>query len=88
MPPSISSNALKLDGMAQAFVELEAQEEAGNLAHAEWLALLLDREAASRNTKRFQTRVPPGYWTGPTNPSQSRGGKADPCASCHRYRPV
>lgn len=49
--------ALKLDGMAQAFVELEAQEEAGNLAHAEWLALLLDREAANRSTKRFQTRL-------------------------------
>jgi DNA replication protein DnaC len=49
--------ALKLDGMAQAFVELEAQEEAGHLAHAEWLALLLDREAATRNTKRFQTRL-------------------------------
>jgi hypothetical protein len=28
------------------------------LAHAEWLALLLDREAANRNTKRFQTRLP------------------------------
>ena len=25
--------------------------------HAEWLALLLDREAASRNTKRFQSRL-------------------------------
>ena len=49
--------ALKLDGMAQAFVELEAQEETRNLAHAEWLALLLDREAATRNTKRFQTRL-------------------------------
>ena len=42
--------ALKLDGMAQAFLELEAQEETRSLAHAEWLALLLDREAASRNT--------------------------------------
>jgi DNA replication protein DnaC len=49
--------ALKLDGMAQAFVELEAQEEVRNLAHAEWLALLLDREAANRNTRRFQTRL-------------------------------
>ena len=48
--------ALKLDGMAQAFLELEAQEESRNLAHPEWLALLLDREAASRNTKRFQSR--------------------------------
>ena len=25
--------------------------------HAEWLALLLDREAANRNTRRFQTRL-------------------------------
>src|ERR1700739_4806350 len=49
--------ALKLDGMAQAFLELEAQEEARDLAHAEWLALLLDREAANRNTRRFQTRL-------------------------------
>jgi hypothetical protein len=44
--------ALKLDGMVQAFVELEAQEEVRNLAHAEWLALLLDREAASRHRAR------------------------------------
>ena len=49
--------ALKLDGMAQAFLELEAQEESRNLAHPEWLALLLDREAASRNTKRFHSRL-------------------------------
>src|SRR6201982_2562388 len=49
--------ALKLDGMAQAFVELEAQEEARDLTHAEWLALLLDREAANRDTRRFQIRL-------------------------------
>ena len=49
--------ALKLDGMAQAFVELEAQEESCSLTHAEWLALLLDRETANRNTQRFQTRL-------------------------------
>lgn len=49
--------ALKLDGMAQAFVELEAQENSRSLEHAEWLALLLDRETADRNTKRFQTRL-------------------------------
>jgi DNA replication protein DnaC len=49
--------ALKLDGMAQAFLELEEQEESRNLAHPEWLALLLDREAANRNTKRFQSRL-------------------------------
>ena len=49
--------ALKLDGMVQAFIELEAQEETRNLAHAEWLALLLDREAADRGTRRFQIRL-------------------------------
>jgi DNA replication protein DnaC len=49
--------ALKLDGMVQAFIELEAQEETRNLAHAEWLAFLLDREAADRGTRRFQARL-------------------------------
>src|SRR5215472_9399811 len=49
--------ALRLDGMVQAFIELEAQEAARDLAHAEWLALLLDREAANRNTRRFQIRL-------------------------------
>lgn len=48
---------LQLDGMARAFVELEAQDESRSLEHAEWLALLLDREAATRNTRRFQTRM-------------------------------
>jgi DNA replication protein DnaC len=49
--------ALKLDGMADAFTELQAQDRAKDLDHAEWLALLLDREAANRNTKRFQSRL-------------------------------
>src|SRR6201987_3531451 len=49
--------ALQLDGMAQAFIELEAQEDPRDLAPAEWLALLLDREAANRNTRRFQIRL-------------------------------
>ena len=49
--------ALKLDGMADAFVDLQAQDRAKDLDHAEWLALLLDREAANRNTKRFQSRL-------------------------------
>lgn len=49
--------ALRLDGMAEAFTELQAQDATGDLAHAEWLALLIDREVASRNTRRFQTRM-------------------------------
>jgi DNA replication protein DnaC len=49
--------AMKLDGMADAFVELSAQDAARNLAPAEWLALLLDREAANRSTQRFKSRL-------------------------------
>jgi hypothetical protein len=49
--------ALKLDGMADAFVELQSQDNARDLSHAEWLALLLDREAAKRDTSRFQSRL-------------------------------
>jgi len=48
---------LKLDGMADAFAELQVQDRAKDLGHAEWLALLLDREAAHRSTRRFETRL-------------------------------
>jgi DNA replication protein DnaC len=43
--------------MADAFIELQSQAQAADLAHAEWLALLLDRETANRNSKRFQIRL-------------------------------
>jgi len=49
--------ALKLDGMADAFIELKQQDMAKDLSHAEWLALLIDREMANRNTKRLQIRL-------------------------------
>ena len=49
--------ALRLDGMAHAFTELEAQDRAKELSHAEWLGLLLDREMASRDSRRFRTRL-------------------------------
>ena len=48
---------LKLTGMADAFVEMQAQDQAADLGHAEWLALPLDREAANRSTKRVNTRL-------------------------------
>lgn len=48
---------MKLDGMADAFVELSAQDAAGDMSHAEWLGLLLDREASNRTTKRYKTRL-------------------------------
>jgi DNA replication protein DnaC len=49
--------ALKLDGMADAFAELAAQDRSRELDHAEWLGLLIDRETANRGTKRFQARL-------------------------------
>ena len=49
--------ALRLDGMAEAFAELQAQDAAADFSHAEWLGLLVDREVASRETKRFEARM-------------------------------
>ena len=49
--------ALRLDGMAEAFAELQMQDAAADLSHAEWLGLLVDREIASRETKRFEARM-------------------------------
>jgi DNA replication protein DnaC len=49
--------ALKLDGMADAVLELEQQEAARDLTHTDWLALLLDREITNRATKRAQIRL-------------------------------
>ena len=43
--------ALKLDGMAEAFTELQTQDGSADLTHAEWLGRLIDREAISRETK-------------------------------------
>ena len=48
---------LRLSGMAQAFDEMQGQPEADRLSHAEWLALLLDREITERNHRRLQYRL-------------------------------
>jgi len=48
---------LGLHGMAKGYKELEAQPEAPSLAHAEWLALLLEHEATLRRQKRFESRA-------------------------------
>ena len=48
---------LRLDGMAEAFADLEARDGTAGLSHAEWLGLLVDRETASRETKRFESRM-------------------------------
>lgn len=48
---------LRLDGMAEAFAEMQTQDGTAGLSHAEWLGLLIDRETASRETKRFESRM-------------------------------
>ena len=48
---------LRLDGMAEAFAEMQSQDGTADLTHAEWLGLLVDRESGSRETKRFESRM-------------------------------
>src|SRR5690606_36321690 len=50
-------NQLGLSGMAHAFCELEHNGDATSLSHAEWLGLLLDHEATSRNDRRLALRL-------------------------------
>jgi hypothetical protein len=47
---------LGLAGMARAFAELEANPTSAALSHAEWLGLLLDREATERYERRLRAR--------------------------------
>ena len=48
---------LKLHGMARAFAELGDNPQAGELDHAQWLALLHDREQAERDDRRLAYRL-------------------------------
>ncbi|MBV8575886.1 MAG: IS21-like element helper ATPase IstB [Acetobacteraceae bacterium] len=48
---------LGLHGMAKGFRDLADNPEAASLGHAEWLALLLERESTLRQQKRFQSRA-------------------------------
>lgn len=48
---------LGLAGMARAFAELEANPTSVALSHAEWLGLLLDREATERYDRRLRARL-------------------------------
>ena len=50
-------HGLGLHGMAKAFSELVANDEAAGLGHADWLALLLEREAVHRQDKRLGARL-------------------------------
>jgi len=58
MHPTLNQlQQLGLQGMARAFAELEANPSAAELSHAEWLALLLDREATNRYDRRLRSRL-------------------------------
>ena len=48
---------LGLDGMAKGFRDLAANPESRALEHAEWLGLLVEREATLRQHKRFEARA-------------------------------
>ena len=48
---------LGLAGMARAFGELATTAQGGELEHAEWLGLLLDRELAGRQDRRLKARL-------------------------------
>lgn len=48
---------LGLHGMAKGFQELSVQPEARALEHADWLALLLERELTLRRQRRFEIRA-------------------------------
>jgi DNA replication protein DnaC len=48
---------LGLNGMAKAFGEIEASDEAATLTRPEWLGLLLDREVSYRRDKRLLARL-------------------------------
>jgi DNA replication protein DnaC len=49
--------ALGLSGMADAFIELDNTPDAAGLSHQDWLGLLVDREATSRENKRLARRL-------------------------------
>jgi DNA replication protein DnaC len=50
-------HGLGLQGMAKAFTDLTHNDEAAGLGHADWLALLLDREAIWRQDRRLGARL-------------------------------
>ena len=49
--------ALGLSAMADAFIELQNVPDAAALTREDWLGLLVDREATSRENKRLARRL-------------------------------
>lgn len=49
--------ALGLSAMADALLELQNSPEAAELPHADWLGVLIDREASARDNRRLARRL-------------------------------
>ena len=56
-PTAERLRALGLAAMADALVELQNAPDAAELTHEDWLGLLVDREATSRENKRLARRL-------------------------------
>lgn len=56
-PTQEQLRTLKLNGMAKAFDEVYGRADADALSHAEWLAILLEREATWRADHRLKARL-------------------------------
>ena len=54
---TITTHEYESKTLAKAFADIEAGGEAASLGHAEWLALLLEREASLRRDKRLSKRL-------------------------------
>ena len=56
-PTAERLRGLGLAAMAEAFTELQNTPEAADLSREDWLGLLVDREATSRDNKRLARRL-------------------------------
>jgi len=56
-PTAERLRGLGLSAMADAFTELQGMAEAADLSREDWLGLLVDREATSRDNKRLVRRL-------------------------------
>jgi DNA replication protein DnaC len=56
-PTTERLRALGLSAMADALIEMQGNPEATDLPHADWLGLLVDREATSRDNRRLARRL-------------------------------
>jgi DNA replication protein DnaC len=56
-PTAERLRGLGLSAMADAFIELQGMADAAELSREDWLGLLVDREATSRDNKRLARRL-------------------------------